>query len=297
MKINIINDHYGCNRNSKIAFNSKLSKARAWGCAFSAAALMSLSACINSNNKNADTYEKENVSVIDKNISNVLSENKKTENNKAYRSYHYFPTDDNITAENFSWSEIVYPDGRIEKDSLGHKIYISADGKRTIIKTEKNEQGFVTITKIFPDNSKRVYSNYSQDGDSLYVEKEYWPNGNLKENKYFNEYVKNYVNDSIIKIKEEEYELYNENEVLIYWESTISDPERSSKYNKYDKQRRIIYDDIKQEKYQYKGNSKIPFQSYSEHDGCKRITLYNPDGSVKNIYFKAKDGTITNKNP
>ena len=297
MKIGIVNNNYRNNCNIVPVFKNKIKKAKTFGYALTAAAMMSFSAC-NSCNKNISpdntNYGVETNAI--NNSSDISAKKNPLDNKRAQKYYHYFPSENNITAENYAWSEIVYPDGRVEKDSLGHNISISPDGKRTVIKTEKDDQGFTKITKSFPDGSKIIHNDYSKNGDSTYTEKVYWPNGNLKENSFYSEYfLPDSTNNDSTKIIEKSYERYNENEVLIYWESDVFDSDRNEKHNKYDRQKRIIYDDIKNEHYQYKGNSSIPYQSYSEYEGCKRITLYNPDSTVNKIYFEAADGTITDK--
>lgn len=295
MKIGMVNNNYK-NYNTGLMFKRKIKSARTLGYALTAA-MISLSACNSCYKKNSPDNIIDSVAKTEKNDSSNLSvEESHLRDNRVQKHYHYFPSDNNITAENYSWTEVIYPDGRIEKDSFGHNIFISPDGNKTVIKTEKDEHGSTKITKTFPDGSKIIHNDYSKNGDSTYIEKAYWPNGNLKENKYYNEYMlSDSINNDSTKIVEECYEKYNENEVLIYWKSNVSDPDRNEKYNKYDRQKRIIYDDVKNEHYKYKGSSLIPYQSYSDYEGCKRITSYNTDGTVNKIYFIAADGTVTDK--
>ena len=92
---------------------------------------------------------------------------------------------------------------------------------------------------------------------------------------------------------EKSFYKYNEDELLLMWETSEIDSMRSEKNNKYDKKGRLIYDDIKNEKYEYKRGAKYPFRATSIYDGCKRIKLFNPDGSLIKVFFKAQDGTIT----
>ena len=220
--------------------------------------------------------------------------------NRIYKSYHYFPTDDNnVKAENYDWSETIYPDGRIERDSFGYKISITPSGKRTVVKTEQDEYGHVTVTKEYPDGTKVVRTDYKtgMPNEVLFVESSFWSNGNLKERNFYNEYPANKNNPDSAKVIEQSLYKYNENEVLLMWESSEIDSARSEKNNKYDRKGRLIYDDIMNEKYQYKFGSKIPFRAISEYDGCKRIKLFNKDGSIEREYFKAQDGTITEYNP
>ena len=214
--------------------------------------------------------------------------------NHVKRVYHYYPSE-NVSAENYNWSELVYPDGRIEKDSMGYKIFVSPKGERMVIHTKQDEYGHTTITKEFPDGTKNVHIDYrtNMPNETLYVETNYWPNGNMKEHFYYNEYPANNKEQDGERIIEKSHYQYNENEVLIMWETTQIDSARNESNNKYDKKGRLIYDDVKNEKYEYKLGAKHPYRAISELEGCKRIILLNSDGTVKKEFFKAEDGTIT----
>ena len=232
----------------------------------------------------------------DKNIASETEIDKtfNSTKNDIKKLYHYYPRDI-IDSNQYDWFEMIYPDGRVEKDSAGHIISITADGQRTDTYTKKNSNGDVTSIKLLPDGTKIERTDYKMQNplETLYSKKTFWKNGNLKENIYHNEYPPDNTNSLSKKIIEESIEKYNENEVLLSWKSTCTDPERNENNNLYDRKGRLIYDDVKNEKYQYKGNQKIPYRSVSVYEDCKRITLYNKDGSVRKIYFQASDGTIT----
>ena len=214
--------------------------------------------------------------------------------NNVQRHYHYFPRENSVDADNYDWSEEIYPDGRVEKDSFGYNISISPTGERTVIHTEIKEFGN-TVTKELPDGTKIVRNNYYTDvpKEILYVETEYWANGKMRERNYYDEHPVNEEEPDGEFVVEKSTYKYNDKEVLLAWETNQIDSMRSEKYNKYDKKGRLIYDDVKNEKYEYKKGAKNPFRAISEYDGCKRITLYNDSGDVKKIFFEAIDGTIT----
>ncbi len=213
--------------------------------------------------------------------------------NRTQRRYHYLPMAEEVNSDNYSWSELIYPDGKIERDSMGYKISITPDGKRTVVHNWKDESGHENILKEYPDGTKieRINYNTGMPNEVLYTETKYWPNGNMKECYFYNEYLSN--SNKQEKVVEKSIHKYNEDEVLLMWESSQIDSMRSSKHNKYDKKGRLVYDDVLDEKYQYNGNSKTPYSAISEKDGCKHIKLLNTDGSVQREYFKAQDGTIT----
>ena len=258
------------------------------GYALMATSLLSLTACsANKNKNNADTIE----------ITTNNNDNLKNNNNKVKTYHHFFPKDDNIVTNEPDWSEKIYPDGSREIDSLGYKISITRDGKRTTVKTEKDAMGNFITTTEFSDGSKIIKTDYNTPNpdEKLIVKKTYWSDGKLKENEYYNEYHSDSTNINSKKIIEQSYKQYNENGVLLIWESSQIDPERNDSNNIYDRKGRLIYDDVKNEKYSYKGIDTIPYKSVSEYDDCKRITLYTDNGTVEKIYFKASDGTITEK--
>ena len=270
-----------------------LSKYKNVGFALGTAALLSFSSCKQpSPNDIVDI-----LTTVENNDSmNSTIHEYKFRDERCQKHYHYFPkNNDDFSSSNYDWVETIYPDGRIEKDSLGYQISITPEGERTVVKTEKDDNGNTVITTTLPDGSKIVRTEYNPTikGEILSVRNKYWPSGKIKEITYLNEYPSDSTNINSKKITEKENLYYSENEVLLKWETTKIDPERNIKYNKYDHKKRLIYDDIKNEKYQYKGNSKTPYRSISIYDDCKRITLYDKEGNVEKIYFKASDGTIT----
>lgn len=212
------------------------------------------------------------------------------------RIYHYYPKDD-ITSENYDWSEVKYPDGRVEKDSMDYKISITPQGKRTVTKTETDSVGNTITTTNFPDGKKTVRINYLtiNPNEKLQVERTYWKNGKLKESKFLSEHLSDSTDINSPRIKKDSCKVYNEDEVLLYWESNCINPEKNDSNNIYDENNRIIYDDINNEKYLYNDRHDIPYQSISECEGCIRITLYDKNGQIEKIFFEASDGTITEK--
>ena len=271
-----------------------LSKYKNVGFALGTAALLSFSSC-----KQPSPNDVVDISTTIENNDSINStvHEYKYRDDRSEKHYHYFPknSDTELSPNNYDWVETIYPDGRIEKDSLGYQISITPEGERTVVKTEKDDSGNTVITTTLPDGSKIIKTEYKPtvEGEILSVRNTYSPNGKIKEILYFNEYPSDTANIKSEKIIEKECLHYNENEILVKWESTKIDSERNEKNNKYDRKKRLIYDDIKNEKYQYKGNSKTPFRSTSVYDDCKRITLYDKEGNVEKIYFKASDGTIT----
>ena len=271
-----------------------LSKYKNVGFALGTAALLSFSSC-----KQPSPNDVVDISTTIENNDSINStvHEYKYRDDRSEKHYHYFPknSDTELSPKNYDWVETIYPDGRIEKDSLGYQISITPEGERTVVKTEKDDNGNTVITTTLPDGSKIIKTEYKPtvEGEILSVRNTYWPNGKIKEIMYFNEYPSDTANIKSKKIIEKECLHYNENEILVKWESTKIDSERNEKNNKYDRKKRLIYDDIKNEEYQYKGNSKTPFRSTSVYDDCKRITLYDKAGNIEKIYFKASDGTIT----
>ena len=290
LRISAVPTYNYCHTNNKsknrnVNFNgAKHNILRNMSYAMVVSSLFAAYSCINRNNNT--NKETDNPGLV------IKEQNKN--DTQIRKSFHYFPKDDNnINSDQFDWSETFYPDGRIVKDSLGHLITITPDGERTVIKTEIDQSGNIKITTDYPDKTRVEKTEYkTKPQEKLYVEKTFWSNGNIKECKYYNEYLDS---TSTYSKKEIEYscERYNENGVLLYWDSDIKDPERNKIFNKYDRKGRLIYDDVKNENYKYKGQSRTPYKSISRHEDCERITLYNDSGSVQKIYFKAADGTIT----
>ena len=128
MKIGIVNNNYRNNCNIVPVFKNKIKKAKTFGYALTAAAMMSLSACQSCYKKTSPDDIIDSVKITEKKDSSFLSINEyHLRDNRIKKRYHYLPSENKITAENYAWSEIVYPDGKVEKDSLGHNISISPD--------------------------------------------------------------------------------------------------------------------------------------------------------------------------
>lgn len=263
-----------CGRKQKVLQNA--------GYAFLISSIFTLASCSNKN-KQADNLD-----------ANTLTE--QNYDNFPTRIYHYYPKDD-LTSENYDWSEVKYPDGRVEKDSMDYKISVTPQGKRTVTKTEKDSVGNTIITTDFPDGEKTVRINYLtiNPNEKLQVEKTYWKNGKLKESKFLSEHLSDSTNINSPRIRVDSCKVYNENEVLLYWESNSINPEKNDSNNIYDENNRILYDNIKNETYLYNDKNNIPYQSVSECEDCKRITLYDENGHIERIFFEASDGTITDK--
>ena len=268
---------------NNISFKSKFGRKIIKNLALGVAATTLLtSSCINKNN---NTSKDE-----------FVADTTYNEANNIQKSYHYFPTEDgSVDATNYSWVETIFPDGKILRDSFGYNITISPKGERTVVHTTIDECGNKTTTTVHPDGNRNVHIDYKLDNPSeiLYVEKNYRKDGTLKDNKYYNEIPLDSF--GVQRSIEQSFEIYDEHEVLLAWVSNVADSARNKKYNKYDKLGRLIYDDIKNERFKYSGKSKIPRISVAYYDDCRRITLYNKDGSVQKTYFKASNGTITNQ--
>lgn len=280
-------------KSNGVPFKGSFNTARAFGYTFIAAAMLSLASCNNNRNKTDKDVVTTVQTDIDIQPAQVIQEPEAKI--QSVKIYHYDPTDEPLTPENYSWSETQFPDGSVEKDSLGYQISITADGKRKSIHTETDETGNTTTTIIYPDSTKFVRTDYItyKPGEILFTETKYRSNGSMAERRYYNEYT---VEDStnVPQIKtEQSIHRFNDKDILIMWDSSITDSLRSADYNEYDKKGRIIYDDLKQERYEYKGESKTPYRSVSECDDCQRIKMYNPEGAVIKDFFKASDGTIT----
>jgi hypothetical protein len=258
-----------------------------------AAAMLSLASCNKKNATMTVTTEEKAQTTADAQIRQTTKEPE--EEKQAVKSYHYDPTDEPLRAEDYRWSETIYPDGRIERDSLGYKIFITADGKRTSIHTETDDAGNTTITTLYPDSAKCVHIDYKTDNpdEIMYTETKYRSNGSVEERTYYNKaIIEDSTNIPQTRI-ETSIHKYNDKDILLMWNSNVTDSVHSESNNEYDKKGRLIYDDIKQERYEYRGDSKHPFRSVSECDSCRRIKIYNSDGTTNKDYFKAADGTIT----
>ena len=289
---NYVNNYQ--NYNHTTFTGSKSTGLRKAGYAFLAATMLTATSCTNKSKSENDTTDI--ISQTEQTDSFSSSAKKDSnKNNQVQRYYHYFPKEEGVTGDQYDWTETIYPDGRIEKDSMGHQITITPEGERTVITTENDDNGNKTVTTDLPDSTKIVQVDYKTNNPNeiLHTEKIYWENGNIKESKYYNEYPSDSTDINSPKITEESHELYNENGVLIFWEINKNDSLPNDSDLVYDKRGRIIYDNLKNEKYLYKGKHKTPYRSISIHNDCQRITEYNKNGSAKKIYFKASDGTIT----
>ena len=262
--------------------------------------LASVYSCTNTGkSNNTDELEETNTPTeqIDSSHSSTdkLSITEDNKKNKVEKYYHYSPSEKEISSTNYSWVETVYPDGKIEKDSMGYMITISPEGDRTEVKTELDSVGIKTITTILADSDKIVRSEYppTKEGEILFVENYFRKDGKIKEVHYYKEYPSDSTDINSQKTVEQEDAYYNEDEVITKWKTSVIDSARNESNNIYDRRNRLIYDDVKNETFQYKGKSNTPYRSVSEYHDCKRITMYNKDGSIKEIYFKASDGTIT----
>lgn len=272
-----------------------LKAAKNMGYMLIAAGLLSLNSCNNTKTPIQNNDDEIENKEYYNSASSVKSE-EQGNSNQIQKSYHYFPKNDDVfTADQYDWVETIYPDGSIIKDSLGYKIYISSDGKRTEVKTEQNEKGMDVITTTLPDGTKiiRQYMTPQNSKSLSYEEKTYYPNGKIKEKEIYNEYLSDSLGIRAEKTVENNHYFYNEKEILVKWKSNLIMSDSDSIYNKYDEKKRLVYDNAKKERYLYKGNNVTPYQSVSELDDCKRITLYTDSGTVNKVYFQASDGTVT----
>ena len=274
---------------NNISFNSRSHNILRKGCyALMAAAMLTTTACTNKNRTDNSQISAD---------SSFLAVDSIEIKNRVQNIYHYFPTEDGSISSTPDWLEKIYPDGRKEIDSLEYKISVDADGEKTIAKTETDSLGNTIITTNYPDSTKTVQTIYKliDPNEKLESEKTYWSNGKLKENKIYYEHPSDSTDVNSPLSVTESYERYNENGILLIWESVNNTPENNDSTNTYDSKNRLIFNVTKNENYQYKGDEKTPFRSVAEYNGCKRITLYTDSGDVKRIYFEASDGTITEK--
>ena len=286
-----INAFYGLRTNyyanNKPAFKGSRQIFRTCTMGMTAAALLALTSC---NNKKQDVKSENLTEVVEKKDSTKTFENT---NDKPKRYFYYYPRSNNeINSGNYDWSETVYPDGSIERDSAGYKITISPSGERTVIKTQKDNKGNTTTTTTeYNDGTKMVFIDFET---KIPVES----NDSIKQNEVGAEIdstkiTKDSVKTDSIKTQKQIFKFYNEKNILLYWDVETETPERKDSINIYDNQGRLIYDCAKNEKYEYKNKRKTPYLSVTELEGCKRYTIYRKDGSVKSIYFEASDGTKT----
>ena len=274
------------------AFNSRVSSKaiKGFGMAVAAASILSFASCTNRQNSTSD----DNTVGADSYI--VKNNNPEDFKDEIKHYYHYFPRENNdLQSAPYDWVETIYPNGKIEKDSFEYKIVIEPNGERTATKTTADADGNKIVTTYYPDGSKIECTYYKTKfiDETKYEEKSYWSNKKIKSVIFINEYHSDSLNISSPKISEQSIDSYNQNGILIRWDSNVKEPERNEKNNKYDRLKRIVYNDVTQEKYQYKGKKKTPYRSVAEKDGCLRITLYDNEGEIQRIYFKAIDGTIT----
>jgi len=202
-------------KNNEVQFKgSSFNTARAFGYTFIAAAMLSLASCNNNKNKTDKDVVTTVQTDIDIQPAQVIQE--PAAKMKSVKIYHYNPTDEPLNPENYSWTETKFPDGSIEKDSLGYQISITADGKRKSVHTETDEQGNTTTTIIYPDSTKFVridYTTYKPD-EILFTETKYRSDGSMAERRFYNEYT---VEDStnVPQIKaEQSIHRYNDKDIL-----------------------------------------------------------------------------------
>ena len=211
------------------------------------------------------------------------------DNKRVITNYHYFPTDNGISGDNYAWIEKNYPDGRVEIDSMGYKILKTPDGERITSKVEKNDNGDVVVNTLYPDGSFGI----RVENGINYKDTIFWANGNVKRIKNKEvviERAKSPTDDSE-RIVNQTYKVYDDNGVLLYWEKVDSNEIIDENNFKYDDLGRIIDNGFM--KYEYEGDSEIPILVIDELEGCKYIIEYDTDGTVKNQYFKASNGVVT----
>lgn len=259
---------------------------------YSASSLAMLAAlsCLGSKTKSQGKDNADSVN-INTEISSRTNNAEKNENDSIETKYYYTAIDGEITGENYSWVEKTYPDGKIEKDSMGYKIIETPAGERTISTVRRNEKGESIITTNFPDGSREIRI---EDGIN-YKDTIFWANGNIKQIKNKEVLIDQGQLES--PCDDEElvvnltYKAYDENGVLLYWNVVDSNETLDENDYKYDKKDRLIDNGFT--KYEYKGDSNIPFRTTDELEGCKYITEMNEEGIETKRYFKASNGVIT----
>ncbi len=256
-----------------------------------AAALMAMTlSCSSQKSKNVSD-KTDTINIISKSNDTSDKITNYEENNNSVVLYHYDPSDNEINGDNYAWKETIYPNGSIEKDSSEYKIHISPNGERTETKTETKDNGEKIITTTFPNGEIEIRTEDATN----YTDTLFYANGNIKQihNKKVEIQKGETPSDNKVLIKEQVLKGYDKNGILLYWES-FNDSINMDDYKenfKYDAQNRLIDDSFA--KYEYKGNSQIPFRITEELEGCKFITEFDDDGQDTNKYFKASNGVIT----
>ena len=292
-----INSFYGlrtnyCTNNKKTSFkgipNGRILKT--YGMVLTAAGMLTLTSC---NNKKQDVQSEDLKETVEK--KNISSSSDYIEENKVKTYYHYYPRSNNmISSGDYDWSETVYPDGSIERDSAGYKITIAPDGERTVTKTKRNnKENTTTTTTEYNDGTKVIYIDSETIRPKEYVKDSITAENDLSDKIDTKTAVKDSTVTDSIKTQKQIYKYYNDKNILLYWHIEVTTSEQNDSTNVYDNQGRLILDCTKNEKFEYKNKRKTPYQSVIEIEGCKRYTIYKKDGSIKSIYFKASDGTVT----
>lgn len=256
------------------------------GYAILAATMLLTSSCTNKNKTDSD-----NNFITEQTDSFVRSADSiEVESSKIKNINHYFPKDNNEISNNPDWTEKIYPDGRVEKDSMGYKIIEMPNGERTVSTKQKNENGDNVITTLFSDGSKEIrIENGKNYKDTLY-----WTNGNIKQIK--NKEVEFEYLDSLNEEKEiiklQVFKEYDENGILMRWDVIDNNKTLNENNFKYDNKGRIIDDGYT--KYEYEGEKETPCRTIEEYEGCKLVTEFDTDSIYETKkYFVASNGVIT----
>ena len=278
------------NHNSNVSFRGSETTKMVRSIALTVAGMAFLSAisCIGSRvKKQVDNEDgvQVNTEMADISTNNV----EQTNSNEVSVHYYYTYSDNEVTGENYSWLEKTYPDGTVEKDSMGYKIIETPNGERTVSVTDKDQNGEIVIKTKYPDGSTGVRI----ENGINYKDTVFWANGNVKSVKIKNVTIEHgkYPSDDKEMIKNQTYKVYDENGVLLYWELIDSSQKLDENNFKYDSLNRIVDNGFT--KYEYEGDSEIPFKVTEDLEGCKYITEYDSDGVITNQYFQAENGIIT----
>ena len=228
MKItfNTVNFHNNHNKQHLYCTNfygTKYNTVRNIGFAFLASSLLAACDLKIKQNPDEDVLE---IGVENNNIDTLtITPEQINEKTHPTKTYYYLPRDNDIDAEQYEWTETKYPDGRIEKDSLGYKISITPEGDRTVIYTDTDSLGNKFTTTELPDGSKIFRTDYLTDmNEKYYEEKIYRPDGSLKESSFYKEYIPiDSMHNNMEKIIEYKYAKYDEQGILTSIDSNIND--------------------------------------------------------------------------
>lgn len=280
--------HY--NNSKNITFQGNENKVMRY-LSYSAASLAMVAAlsCLGSKaQKHANDTDSTNTNTELTDSSNAIEN---SEDNSIETHYHYTVQDGEITGNDYSWIEKTYPDGKVEKDSMGYKIIETPDGERTVSTVEQNVNGENVIRTTYPDGSKGIRIENGVN----YKDTIFWANGNIKQVKNKEVVIEEGQSKSPYDVEElilnQTYKVYDENGTLLYWEVVDNNEKLDENNFKYDKQGRLI--DNGYTKFEYKDDSKTPFRITDELEGCKYITEMDEDGFETNKYFKASNGVVT----